>query len=607
MTAVLDRDTDTVIEVAVGHLKAGRYRAVAAICEDLLTDDPGNLKALNLFATLKARTGEIGAAQEILEHATRIDDRFADTFNNLGALHLAQGRLDEARTAMERAARIDPDNLETRANLAALALKSGDKERALALLERCVRDAPDSAHAWYNLSRARLQAGDRKGAEAALRRCLEIDPEKADAWNNLGNLLGEAGRAAEAIKALETALLHDPESLVALLNLTDLQILTGRLAEAERGLKRLKVLQAKNPMLSLTEARLHMAAGRYHEAEAGFVEAMRQLPDAPLGAYGHAMLMARTGRRDEARRSAAAALTLAEAFAPARALAADLALASGDLEAATEHHRRLAVPGRGPFEAPETVAGRVVAVDLGRDVAWSVRAARFLPRLAAAGATVRLSGAAPLRALVATALPAERPNVPDTAPVVAAAPWHLALLAEATAADVAAVPAAYLQAPEPPLSMVADSLSRLRRPLLLVCLPWVADPTRDAGMAGLWEAALTAPPRGAGSTVVVGTMPASAGAKPTATVRDPDPAELAALARVADVVVSFDGWPAEVAAALGRPVHVAVPCLGAGVWGEDGETTPWYPTARLYRPAPPDDWDDATEGLKAALRAALDR
>lgn len=607
MSAVLDRDADDALEIAAGHLKAGRYRAVAAICEDVLTGNPRHLGALNLFATYKAQTGEIEAAQEILEEATRIDDRFAGTYNNLGALHLALGRLEEARIAIERAARLDPDDSETRANLAALALKSGERDHALALLERCVREAPESAHAWYNLSQARLQTGDRKGAEAALRRCLELDPGKAEAWNNLGNLLGESGRVAEAVKALETALLHDPESLVALGNLTDLQIRIGRLDEAERHMKRLKVLQPRSPILPLTEGRLHMAAGRYDAAEASFLDAMRRLPDAPLGAFSHALLMRHTGRPAEARRSAAAALELADDFMPVRSLAAELALAAGDLDAAWEALRRLPLPGAAAFESPAGVDGRVIAVDCGREVAWSVRAARFLPGLVAAGVTVRLDGDARLRALVETALPAAPGDAGAAAdaPALAVAPWHLPLLAGATAEAVVATPPVYLSVPAEIDAMVTESLARLKRPLLLVCLPGPAEPAPDAALVGFWEAALTVLPRTAGSTVVVGVLPPASRAKPTAFVRDPDPAELASLARVADAVVSMDGWPAEVAAALGRPVHVAVPCHGAGVWGETGETTPWYPSARIYRPAPPDDWTGAAESLGRAMHETL--
>lgn len=605
--------TDEALEVAAQHLGAGRYAAAASICETLLTDEPSNLRALNLFAGLKARTGEVSAAVEILEHALQVDDRYAETFSNLGALHITQQRFDDARIAIERALQLDPGNVGFRANLAVLELKHGDAARGAAMLEEAVCDAPESAMAWFNVSQARLRNGDRAGAEAALRRAVELDPDKAEAWNNLGNVLGEAGRHREAIETLEKALLRDPESLITLMNLADLQTLTGRLAAAERNIKRLKVLQPKNPMLPLAEGRLHLAAGRYAEAEPCFVDAMRRLPEAPMGAYGHALLMRRIGRPADAARSVATAIEIAGAFVPARWLACELALARGDLAGAWAQCRAVGTPDPGAeatlaaFEAPGSLDGRVVTVDCSTQVAWAVRAARFLPRLVAAGARIRLSGLPELCALVGSAIPDGGrvwDAADDGAAEIAAQPWHLPLLA-GVADDVAADRPAYLAPPAHVRGMVAESLDKLPRPMLVVCLPWVPDPTLDPAMAGFWEAALTALPRRAGSTVVVGALPPGSAAEPTAFVREPDPAELAALALAADAVVAVDAWPAEVVAAAGRPVHVAVPCQGSGVWGEAGATTPWYPTARIYRPAPPDDWAAATEAMTRAVRDAL--
>jgi len=42
---------------------------------------------------------------------------------------------------------------------------------------------------------------------------------------------------------------------------------------------------------------------------------------------------------------------------------------------------------------------------------------------------------------------------------------------------------------------------------------------------------------------------------------------------------------------MGRPVWVLVPFAPDWRWGLTGETTPWYPTARLFRQTSPGDWD----------------
>jgi hypothetical protein len=58
-----------------------------------------------------------------------------------------------------------------------------------------------------------------------------------------------------------------------------------------------------------------------------------------------------------------------------------------------------------------------------------------------------------------------------------------------------------------------------------------------------------------------------------------------------DLVISVDTAVAHLAASLGKPTWILIPALGVDWrWGRRGERSPWYPAARLYRQAAPDDW-----------------
>jgi hypothetical protein len=57
----------------------------------------------------------------------------------------------------------------------------------------------------------------------------------------------------------------------------------------------------------------------------------------------------------------------------------------------------------------------------------------------------------------------------------------------------------------------------------------------------------------------------------------------AAAVSVLDLVVSVDTMIAYLAGALGKPVWLILHNVPAWRWGLDGETTPWYPTMRLFR------------------------
>jgi tetratricopeptide (TPR) repeat protein len=71
-----------------------------------------------------------------------------------------------------------------------------------------------------------------------------------------------------------------------------------------------------------------------------------------------------------------------------------------------------------------------------------------------------------------------------------------------------------------------------------------------------------------------------------------------------DVVVSTSNTTAHMAAALGKPTLIL---LHHGIsphwyWTRNGETTPWYPTARLLRQPKSGDWGSLAENVAAELK-----
>jgi ADP-heptose:LPS heptosyltransferase len=83
---------------------------------------------------------------------------------------------------------------------------------------------------------------------------------------------------------------------------------------------------------------------------------------------------------------------------------------------------------------------------------------------------------------------------------------------------------------------------------------------------------------------------------------DRDLADAAALVSGLDLVITTDTCIAHLAGAMGKPVWILLPHLADWRWGIEGDRTPWYPTARLYRQATPGDW----EGLLGRVREDLE-
>lgn len=63
-----------------------------------------------------------------------------------------------------------------------------------------------------------------------------------------------------------------------------------------------------------------------------------------------------------------------------------------------------------------------------------------------------------------------------------------------------------------------------------------------------------------------------------------DMADTAALMETLDLIISVDTSPLHLAGALGRPVWMISRWDACWRWGDSGETSPWYPSMRIFRP-----------------------
>jgi hypothetical protein len=86
-----------------------------------------------------------------------------------------------------------------------------------------------------------------------------------------------------------------------------------------------------------------------------------------------------------------------------------------------------------------------------------------------------------------------------------------------------------------------------------------------------------------------------------ASSHDRDLAETAALIASLDLVITTDTCIAHLAGAMAKPVWILLSHLADWRWMEQIDTTPWYPTARLFRQSTPGDWTSLIEWVTAQL------
>ncbi len=81
-----------------------------------------------------------------------------------------------------------------------------------------------------------------------------------------------------------------------------------------------------------------------------------------------------------------------------------------------------------------------------------------------------------------------------------------------------------------------------------------------------------------------------------------DFAATAAVMAELDLIICVDSAVAHLAGALGKPVWVLLSFAPDWRWGWEGETSAWYPSARLFRQGYGETWTSLGERMAAALR-----
>lgn len=80
-----------------------------------------------------------------------------------------------------------------------------------------------------------------------------------------------------------------------------------------------------------------------------------------------------------------------------------------------------------------------------------------------------------------------------------------------------------------------------------------------------------------------------------------DFSDTAALIQEMDLVISIDTSVAHLAGALAKPLWVILPYASDYRWMNEGEKTPWYPTARLFRQKIVGGWPDVIQEVRSEL------
>ncbi len=181
-------------------------------------------------------------AQNVLQHAIKIDPSFADAYALLAYVYIMEAanvqqngpeNLAKSEKFARRAVALQPDSLEGLVALGLFLTESGRNQEAIEILQRAVTLAPNSSLAWDTLGYVYHYAGLDVSAEKAYLRSMELDPTTTRSHWMHARMLLSLGRAHEAEMEVREALTANPNQFKAMGYLADFLYYQGRIDEAE--------------------------------------------------------------------------------------------------------------------------------------------------------------------------------------------------------------------------------------------------------------------------------------------------------------------------------------------------------------------------------------
>ena len=427
------------------------------------------------------------------------------------------------------------------------------------------------------------RAGDMAAAVEAYGKSLLLNPKQPDVYNNMGVALRSLGKLEAAIACYRRALVLKPNNAGVYSNMGN----------------------------ALREI------GRLETAMASHQQAVKLSPKSTEAYYNLGLVLRDLGQTDAALSCFDRALDLDETHVDCQWDRALTLLEMGDLKAGFEAYEWRWKLDRSPprtFDVPmwdgSELNGKTVLVHHEQGFGDMIQFARYLPMIKERGGQVVVETQPELARVFGTVKGIAKIYNRDQTP-----PKHdfyisMMSLARIFGTEQATIPAKvpYISAPDSNAVQLPPSLGKIKR----VGIAWAGRPThrndrnRSAGfkhfieILGLPGISVFSLQKGPASGDI-----SNFGCDALVTNlsgRINDFADTAAILSQLDLVITVDTALAHMAGAMGVTTWVAVPFAPDWRWMRGKDTTPWYPSMRLFRQKRHGAWEGVFSDIRRALR-----
>jgi tetratricopeptide (TPR) repeat protein len=542
----------------------------------------------------------------------------AQTMQEAIQLH-QQGRLRDAEKLYARVLKAQPESFDALHLMGLVKAQGGQMGEAFRLMSAALkinRQAPELLMNFANVLHAL-----KRDAEAldCLDKALVLRPGDPDALLNRGNALLTLGRPQEALSSFDAVLARNPRQADAFLGRGTTHAALGRLEPALADFD--AALALGHPGASYNRGNALAELGRYAEAVAAFDRALSVAPNRASAWNNRGNALTALKRHQEAVESFGKAIALQKDYADAHLNRALALLVLGDWQRGFQEYdwrwQRSGMTdtrrgyGRPLWLGEYPLARKTILLHAEQGLGDTIQFARYAPLLARAGATVVLEVQPELKSLLSgfesvTSCHARGEKLP-------AYDVHCPLgsLPLAFKTEPATVPAEipYLRADEAHIAKWRPRIEAL--PGKRVALAWAGNASHANDRNRSIDLKLLEPLLALDGVSYLSIQRELRGNDTEILARHAnvshlggelsDMTDTAAITALVDLTISVDTSVVHLAGAIGRPLWVMLPFAPDWRWTLNGEHTPWYPQARLFRQAALGDWPSAIAMLRAEL------
>lgn len=657
-------NVQALIGMSLLALAGGQTENAIRMATSALAVNPGIAAGwVALGQALKAN-GRLADAEKAYHQALRFGGANPLARISLGELKLASGRPAEAISEFETALSRQPSLACAHLGLGNALAVLGNFTQALDHYRKALGFRPRYAEAEFAAGFALNRLGRAREAETRYRRAIALKPNYAAAWINLGSLLRELGRDITAEAALRRAILLRPDLVSGFINLAALERERRHFSSARECLRRAFSLDHAQIETLIAWCQLQLAArdisgarefarwalavdpdhaeavnqfGIVLHNERRFTEAIVEFERAEtLGSKGAASnrgnSLLEMGCVTQALQAHQRSVDIDHENSGARYNLALTQLRLGEWRSgwsAYESRWQFREVHRVPraFACPrwrgEPLSGQRILLHTEQGLGDAIQFSRYACLVVARGGFPVLEVQPPVERLLRS-LAVVRAGLAQVR--LLAAPMNdydlecpLMSLPAVFSTTVETVPwsGAYLGA-EPDDIRAKRTQFPSHHPGARIGIAWAGNPRYRAdaqrsmhlrtllplfnSTRASWISLQKGDPAGQIATLGVKTFPRDLHLTDGSS-RDHDLAETAALIATLDLVITTDTCIAHLAGAMAKPVWILLPYLSDWRWMQHLDTTPWYPTARLFRQSSPGDWAGVLDRVIAELRA----